>query len=104
MNSSFDMPTLEVASVRAGKSSRANAAHGRALPEAVVNVGQVGFSATRIRGRLPDGNAPRRGWNLIAGDEKLTSKQDEQEQGKPSVSWCHGVRECGLAGQETWAV
>src|SRR4029077_10917326 len=99
------MPALEIPPVGAGESSRPDTAHRSALPETVVDVGQFGLPATRICRRLPDGNAPRGRWNLVAGAEKDWCGQHEEAKeevreevhDKRALGSCHGSGNAGLS-------
>src|SRR4029077_14418035 len=97
VDSGLDMPALEIPPVGARESSRPDTAHRSALPETVVDVGQFGLPATRICRRLPDGNTPRGGRNLVTGNEKNMCGQKEAKEEvreavhvKRALSSCHG--------------
>jgi hypothetical protein len=67
VNAALQVPTLEIAAIAAGESAGAEAADGRALPIAVVNIVQFRFVAARIGGRLPDRDAPGDWRNFVLG-------------------------------------
>jgi hypothetical protein len=90
------MPAFKVATIGTGKGSRADAAHRSALPEAVVDVGKFGFPAARICGRLSDGNAPRGGWDLVAGGQEEMREQHDEGQREELMSSFHEVRNADL--------
>ena len=66
----LDVPAREVSAIGAGKRARAEAAHGRALPIAVVDVVAVAPDAGIVE-RQADGATPRRFGDLlrVAGSE-----------------------------------